>query len=185
MTSTATSTSTPTATSTATATSISTPRGSIGGLIILVALAFPVAAVAVPGNRSVALETVLAGQGGGGSPAFTLAAGCWLEWELEALARLTVGSAPRPEGRGAAGAVTPEVGLRWAPDQGRWKPVAAAAVGVRLPTAGRATAATLLLQGGVERGLGSGWAAVATAGVRWLAGERAAAEAALGVRLAF
>jgi hypothetical protein len=153
---------------------------------LVVALAIlPTTAVAVPLNRSVALETALAGQGGSGGAAFALAAGCWLEWELESLARLTVGSAPRPDGRAAAGAVTPEAGLRWAPDQGRWKPTAAVAVGVRLPTAGRATAATLLLQGGLEHGLGSGWAAVATAGVRWLAGAPAAGEAALGVRLAF
>jgi hypothetical protein len=154
-------------------------------LLAALLLSLPGGAAALDGNRSVALEAAMAGPDGGPGPALTLAAGCWLEWELEALALLRVGSAPRPEGRGTAGTVTPEVGLRWAPDQGRWRPVAAAAVGVRLPAAGRATAATLLLQGGVERGLGRGWAAVAALGVRWLAGERAAGEAALGLRRSF
>ena len=154
-------------------------------LTFLLLLVLPTAAAAVPANRSVALEGALAGQSGGAHPAFTLATGCWLEWELEALARLTVGSAPRPDGRAATGAVTPEVGLRWAPDEGRWRPVVAASAGVRLPAAGRATAATLLVQGGLERQVGRGWAAVATAGVRWLAGARPSGEGALGVRLTF
>ena len=60
-----------------------------------------------------------------------------------------------------------------------------ASLGVRLPVVGRATEATAQLQGGVEHFLGPGWALGATVGVRWLAGESAAGEAALGVRRYF
>jgi len=66
-------------------------------LLAALLLALPGAAAAVPANRSIALEGVLSGQAGAASPAATLSAGCWLEWELEAQAHLTVGAAPRPE----------------------------------------------------------------------------------------
>jgi len=152
------------------------------GLLLALILSPPTAAAALPSNRSIALETAL---DRAGSPALTLAAGCWLEGEVEAVARLTLGSAPRSAGRGATGAVTPEAGLRWTPDPGRWRPALAVALGVRLPTVGRATTATGLLQGGLERQLGGGWAATAAVGLRLRAAERAAWEAALGVRLGF
>jgi hypothetical protein len=170
---------------TSTSTPTPTPAGagtSAVALLLGLCLVLPATAAALPGNRSIALETAV---DGAGTAAATLAAGCWLEGEVEAVARLTVGSAPAPTGRGATGAVTPEAGLRWAPDVGRWRPVVALAAGVRLPVAGRATTATGLLLGGVERRLGPGWAVAATAGLRLRAAERAAWEAALGVRLDF
>lgn len=151
-------------------------------LALLLAALLPARAAALPGNRSVALELATAG---GGPPAITLAAGCWLAGEVEGLARLGVGSAPRATGRAAGAAVTPEVGLRWAPDLGRWRPFLAAAAGVRLPAAGRGGAATGLASVGLERRLGDGWAVTAAAGLRLRASERAAGEAALGLRLDF
>ncbi len=154
-------------------------------LLAAASMALPCRAAALTANRSLALETALAARSGPEAAAVTLAAGCWLEGEVEAVARLTLGAAPASTGRGATGAVTPEAGLRWAPDEGHWRPTLALALGVRLPVAGRATAPTALLQGGLEWLVEPGWALGATAGVRWLAGEGAAGEAALGVRLYF
>jgi hypothetical protein len=157
------------------------PAAALAALLLLL---LPSTATALPGNRAVGIEGGLAGPRGG-APAVTLSAGAWLEWELEVLCRVTLGSAPRPDGREATAAVTPELGLRWAPDDGRWRPFLAATLGVRLPAAGRATTPTGALLSGLERRLGGGWAAVATLGVRAAASERAAGEAALGVRLDF
>lgn len=156
--------------------------GAATGLVILLALLAPAGAAALPSNRSIALEVSV---GDARSPAVALSAGCWLEGEVEAEARLSLGSAPATSGRGAAGAVTPEVGLRWAPDVGRWRPFLALSVGVRLPTAGRDLAPTGRLAGGLERRLGEGWSLTAAAGARRPTDERAAWEAALGVRLEF
>ena len=147
---------------------------------LLLATLLPPRAAALPGNAAVSLELMAAGRG---APALALGAGCWLAGEVEAQARLAVAAAPRTGGRAAAGAVTPEAGLRWAPDVGRWRPLLGLAVGVRLPTAGRAGAPTGAAWAGLERRLGSGWALTAAAGLRLRAGERAAGEAALGVRL--
>lgn len=147
---------------------------------LLLAVLLPLPAAALPGNRAVSLEVVAPG---GAPPAGALGAGCWLAGEVEAEARLVVGSAPRTGGRAAAGAVTPEVGLRWAPDVGRWRPLLGLAVGVGLAAAGRDAAPTGLLRAGLERRLGQGWAVTAALGLRLRASERAAGEAALGLRL--
>jgi hypothetical protein len=148
-------------------------------------LAAPLPSAALEANRSIALEATGDARPEGRAGAMTLAAGCWLEGEVEVQARLTVGSVPRPEGRGAAGAVTPEAALRWIPDAGSWRPLAGLGLGIRLPAAGRAAAPTAILLGGLERHLAPGWALAATVGVRWVAGDGTGLEAGLGVRLYF
>lgn len=154
-------------------------------VLLAAALGLPGQGAALTANRSIALEAAVASRPGPQAASLTLAAGSWLDGEVEAVARLTLGAAVEPGGRGATGAVTPAAGLRWAPDQGRWRPTLAVALGVRLPVAGRATAVATLLQAGLERLLEPGWALGLTVGVRWLAGEGAAGEAALEVRRYF
>lgn len=161
------------------------PHLRLAALRLGLLLVAPVPAAAVPANRSLALEVAGPPRSGAGAPAVALAAGCWLEWELEVLARLGLGSAPATSGRGAAGAAWTEAGLRWRADEGRWRPALELGAGVRLPGARRATAATALLQGALERQLAPGWALTAAAGLRWVAGEGAAGQAALGVRRYF
>jgi hypothetical protein len=157
----------------------------LGLPLCAILLAMPVSSAALQANRSLALEATGDASPEGRAGAVTLSAGCWLEGEVEVVARLTLGSLPRPEGRGTAGAVTPEAALRWMPDQGRWRPVLGLGLGVRLPAIGRATAPTGILLGGLERHLAPGWALAATIGARWVAGEGTGAEAGLGVRLYF
>lgn len=154
-------------------------------VLALAALTFPPSAGAVPANRSIALEGALARRAGHLEAGLTLSAGWWLAGEVEAEARLTLWSAPAPVVRGAAGALTPEVGVRWAPDEGRWRPVLALALGARLPGGRQGAAATALVGGGVELLVAPGWAVGASAGLRWLAGAGAAWEAALGGRCYF
>lgn len=148
-------------------------------LLLLLAPTRPRAEVA---NHAVALEVAGAR---GGRAAVALEASAWLDGDLHALARLARWSAPRPEVRGSAAVLAPEVGLRWAPDLGRWGPEVALLAGLRLPATGQGGAATGALRAGLARGLGGGWAVGAALGLRLQERERAALEAALGVRRAF
>jgi hypothetical protein len=149
---------------------------------LLLTLALP-AAPLTP-NRSVSLQSSQA-LARDGSPAFALATSTWLEGELEAMARLTLRSAEEPKVRGAAGGLWPAVGLRWAPDAGRWRPTAELELEVRLPLYGRA-----VTPGGVVR-LGAEWLPARDLGLcgglglRWSPGRPLAAEGALEARLYF
>ena len=153
--------------------------------LLAVLLSAPGAAEAVPSNRSIALEAAGISRPGGPSGAAALSAACWLDGDLEAQVRLTAGSVAQPAGRGTAGAVTAEAGLRWVDDEGRWRPLLGVALGARLPAAAHPAALAGLAQAGLERDLGPGWALGAALGLRWVQGEGAAAEAALGLRLYF
>ena len=160
------------------------PSALAWGLLLALAAA-PGRASGLETNRSITLEGAASAAGGPRAAAATLGAGCWLEGEVELLAQLTLWSAPRTAGRAAALAVTSEAGLRWVADLGRWRPVLGAALGLRLPSAGRAAAPAGLLLAGLERRLAPGWALDATLGARWVAGEGTAGQVALGLRLYF
>jgi len=139
-------------------------------------------AAALTPNRSLSLR------GGldlpGAAPAAALAAGCWLDGELEAVAGLSLRAARRPEVRAAAAVLSPSIGLRWAPDAGRWRPTAVAELGVQLRFAGRAAAAASARLGvewltARDAGLSAGL------GLRWAEGRGTAAEAVLEATLYF
>jgi len=149
-------------------------------LVLAALLVTPaVRAVPQPPNRAISLEGALAAPRAGPRPAASLAAGTWLDGELHATARLSVASAPRTDGRGAAEAAA-LVGLRWVADTGAWRPGLGVEAGLRLPVAGRRAAAGGALRVGLERLLSRQVAVSASAGVVWLGGE-GAPEGALGI----
>jgi hypothetical protein len=80
---------------------------------VLVAAATPAAAQLR--NRSIALEAGLSAPldaPGGPRPAVALAATCWLEGSVEAVARVAYAAEPQPGGRGSAALVAGTAGLR-------------------------------------------------------------------------
>jgi hypothetical protein len=153
----------------------------LAALLALLLAAAPPPAVAQPSNRSLALEGAL---GAHGRQAFALAAGTWLDGDVEAVARLRLEVAPRTPVRAAAWATAPSLGLRWAPDAGEWRPAAGLEVGARWAPDGRA-AMTGGLRAGLEWLAARDVALAGGVGLRWTAGEGAAAEAALGLTLYF
>lgn len=105
------------------------PTARLGLRAALVATSLLAAAPtsAQPPNRSISLQGALARQEGTAAPGLALQAAGWLEWDLEATARLALWSAPRTGGRAASAALA---GLRWAPDTGRWRPALSLEAGV-------------------------------------------------------
>jgi hypothetical protein len=149
-------------------------------LAVTLLLAMPVPAPALAPPVGFSLETAVSAGPGGSAPRLTAVTSCWLAGDLEAEARLALGSAPRSGGRGAD-AVTPGLGLRWAPDPGRWRPLLGLEAGVRLPAAGGAAAPTAAARAGVEFfPLRQLWLSLAI-GWRRTAGAAPGAEAALGI----
>jgi hypothetical protein len=143
-------------------------------------LATPVPAPALAPPVGFSLEAAVSAGPAGSNPGLTAVTSCWLAVDLEAEARLALWSAPRSGGRGAD-VVTPALGLRWAPDPGRWHPLLGVEAGVRLPASGSAAAPTAAARAGVEffprRQL---WLSLAI-GWRWTARAAPGAEAALGI----
>ncbi|HET9553715.1 MAG TPA: hypothetical protein VFP50_12170, partial [Anaeromyxobacteraceae bacterium] len=92
--------------------------------------------------------------------------------------------APRTSVRAASLATAPSAGLRWAPDAGEWRPTAGLEVGARWAPDGGA-AMTGGLRAGLEWLVMRDVALAGGVGLRWTAGEGAAAEAALGLTLYF
>jgi len=131
--------------------------------LVLLALLTAAPAAAQPPNRAISLQATLSGAGGAAAPGLSLAAASWLEWDLEATARLAWRSAPRTGGRAAAGALA---GLRWAPDTGRWRPVLSLEGGAAWGAA-RGAAAAGALRAGLEWLARRDWSLTAGAGLAW------------------
>lgn len=141
------------------------PRGLRAALTLLSLLSLlPAApAAAQPPNRSISLQASAAADRGGAGPGLSLAAGAWLEGDLDATARLAWRSAPRPGGRAAALALA---GLRWAPDVGRWRPVLSLEGGAAW-RAGRGAAGAGAVRAGLEWLPSRDWSLTAGAGLAW------------------
>ncbi|MBK9517459.1 MAG: hypothetical protein IPO09_08920 [Anaeromyxobacter sp.] len=153
-------------------------------LLLVLLAAAPSAARASPSARWLALEPGLALPDGGARPGLALAAGWWLEGEVDVVTRLAFEAAPRTTGRPAAAEVTPACGLRWAPDLGAWRPALGLVGGVRLGAAAGARA-TGLLELGLERALAADLTAGLALGLGWTEGAGVAPRAALALRLGF
>ena len=149
-------------------------------LAVTLLLAAPSPILAEPPPIGFSMETALSAAPGGARPRLTAVTSCWLDGDLEAEARLSVGSAHRPGDRGADG-LTPALGLRWAPDLGRWRPLLGVEAGLRLPIAGARSAPTAAPRLGVEFFASRRtWFSLAL-GWRWSAGASSGAEASLGI----
>jgi hypothetical protein len=159
------------------------PRTAPRALAAVLLLTAAPAAALTP-NRWLSLEAALSPSAGSPGGAVSLAAGAWLDGELEGLARVGLAAEPRTAGRAAVLLVAPTAGLRWAPEMGRWRPTAGVEAGVRVGPGGR-TAVTGVLRGGGELLLGRELGVAAGLAWRWTAGERAALEPALGVTCYF
>ena len=131
--------------------------------LVLLSLLPAAPAAAQPPNRSISLQASVSGAEREAAPGFALAAASWLEWDLEATARLAWRSAPRPGGRAAAAALA---GLRWAPDTGRWRPALSLEAGAAWG-AGRGAVAAGALRAGLEWLVGRDWSLTAGAGLAW------------------
>ena len=161
-----------------------TPNRRTAALLLLTALAASPAEALPPAARWISLEPGLSARQGGAQPSLALAAGWWLEGEVDLVARVASGAAPRTPGRAAAAEVTPSLGLAWAPDLGPWGPSLALAAGLRLGARSGARACAGL-EAGLVRSLGPDLAAGLVVGGAWTEGEGAAPWLALRLRLGF
>jgi hypothetical protein len=151
-----------------------------GSSILLLLLALPTTAPALPPPVGFSLEAAASGASSGAAARLTAVTSCWIEGDVEAEARLGFGSADRPGGR-RADAVTPALGLRWGPDVGRLRPLLGLEAGVRLPTAGRGVAPTAAARAGLELWARRRLALSVAVGWRWSPGVGSGAEACVGL----
>jgi len=142
---------------------MTTTRLGLRAVLVLLSLLPATPAAAQPPNRSISLQAALSGVERDAVPGFSLAAASWLEWDLEATARLAWRSAPRTGGRASAGALA---GLRWAPDTGRWRPALSLEGGATWE-AGRGATAAGALRAGLELLLLRDWSLTAGVGLAW------------------
>jgi hypothetical protein len=153
---------------------------SLHHLALTMLLAIPDPAWALPPPFGFSLETAVSGAPGRASTHFTAVTSRWIAGDVEAEARLGLGSVDRTAGRGSD-AVTPGLGLRWSPDAGRWRPVLGLEAGVRLPSTGPPVAPTAAARAGVEHVLRRELSLLAAVGWRWTSGACWRGEAVIGV----
>lgn len=159
------------------------PTSALPLLLLALAAARPAAAL-TPDARWISLEPGLSARQGGLQPSLALAAGWWLEGEVDLVTRVATGAAPRTPGRATAAEVTPSVGLEWGPDLGPWGPSLALAAGLRLGAQAGARACGRL-EAGLLRALGRDLAGGVLLGLAWTEGEGVAPQLALRLRLGF
>jgi len=148
--------------------------------LVLLPLVLVTPAAALPPPLGFSLETAASAAPGGAAARLTAVTSCWIDGDVEAEARLGLGSADRPGGRGAD-AVIPALGLRWGPDLGRWRPRLGFEAGVRLPLAGRALAPTAAVRLGFELFARRDLSLTVATAWRWTSGAPSGAEAVVGL----
>ena len=153
---------------------------SLDQLALTLLLMIPGPARALPGSIGFSLEAAVSGAPGRATTHYTAVASRWIAGDVEAEARLGLGSVERTGGRGAD-ALTPGLGLRWSPDAGRWRPLVGLEAGVCLPLAGPPLAPTGAARAGVEHLLRRELALSAAVGWRWTSGAGSRGEAVIGV----
>jgi hypothetical protein len=116
----------------------------------------------------------------GGPTRLTAVTSWWLVGDLDAEARLGLGSAERPGGR-AADALTAALGLRWEPDLGRWRPRLGADAGILVPARGGAPARVSGISLGVELLARRSLSVSVAARWRWIQAAAPGAEAIVGL----
>ncbi len=153
---------------------------SLDHLALTLLLAVPAQAWPLAPPVGFSIETAVSRAPGGASARLAAVASFWIGGDLDAEARLGLGSADRPGDRGAD-ALTPALGLRWSPDAGRWRPLLGLEAGVQVPTAGLAVAPTAAGRAGVELFAARALSLSVAIGWRWTSGAGARAEATVGV----
>jgi hypothetical protein len=148
--------------------------------IVVLLLAAPTLARALPPPVGFSLATGLSATPRGAAARFTAATSCWLDGDLDGEVRLGFGSADRAGGRGAD-ALTAALGLRWGPDVGRWRPVLGVEAGARVPLVGHGVVPTASARLGVELFARRDFSVSVEAGWRWTSGAAAGAEAMVGL----